>query len=335
MPTVSSVAAAASSSTPSTPTTPPASTTPPPVIELEFDNIIDAGEPEVPATPAAPPPPEVPPSWRVPRPEGANFHIEQHTWDALIYAMTHGKNVLLKGPSGSGKSEVCYLAAQALGLHIEAFNMGAMSEPRTSLIGTTHFAKDRGTWFGESRFVRTVKKPEGVILLDELTRCTPSAYNILIPLLDNQRYLALDESEDSPIIKRGEKIAFCATANIGVEYSGTEVMDEAIKNRFSIIIDMTFPSPDAETKILTAKTGIDQSTAEQLVKFATTQRDLIKTGKFNVGISTRMLLASAEYIKSGVPLCKALNFTVLNHFSDEGGADSERVALDLIVQKFK
>src|SRR5262249_19769279 len=98
--------------------------------------------------PTAPP---TAPEWRRARPAEDEFFVPEEIWEQLCYAVHHGENVLLTGPSGCGKSEICYLLARAAGKSVEAFNFGAMTEPRTSLIGNTHFDRRRGTRFVESR----------------------------------------------------------------------------------------------------------------------------------------------------------------------------------------
>ena len=80
------------------------------------------------------------------------------------------------------------------------------------------------------------KTPNVVILLDELSRAHPDAWNILMTVLDQgQRYLRLDEADGSPIVNVAEGVTFIATANIGNEYTSTRVMDRVILDRFVTI----------------------------------------------------------------------------------------------------
>ena len=275
-------------------------------------------------------------NWReVPRPDPKFFFVPKDIWQILLYGMTSGKNVLITGPSGSGKSEIVYIAAKALGLPLATFNMGAMSEPRTSLIGATHFSKDKGTFFNESRFVRHVTQDIGVVLLDEITRCERAAYNILLPLMDRQGYLALDESEDASLIRKGTLISFVATANIGMEYTGTEEMDKALRDRFCDVIDMWFPPPNNEEQILMNRCpGLKLEDAKKLVELATLQRDLARNDhEFVTYVSTRMLLSAGEKTAHGIEFRQACKFAIENQFNDDGGDSSERARICQIIQK--
>lgn len=270
-----------------------------------------------------------------PRPDSSKFYVSPEVWDQCIYGVMKGKNVLIIGPSGSGKSELVYEVAKAMGYELVAMNMGALSEPRSSLIGNVHFDKDKGTWFAESRFAKALKSGKCCILLDEITRSDREAFNILLPLLDRQGYIAVDEAEEPVIIKRSKDVAFLATANVGMEYTGTSAMDKALKDRFSIIIDMFFPSPELETEILMGRVpGLKKEQAVGLATLAKRQRDIrISTDDFSEYISTRMLLEAADQIAVGVSFLDACKYSIINHFSAEGGVESDRTKIEQIIKK--
>ena len=114
--------------------------------------------------------------------------------------------------------------------------MGSTQDPRATLIGNVHFEKSKGTYFSESLFVKAIQTPNAVILLDELSRAHPDAWNILMTVLDQgQRYLRLDEQDGQATINVAEGVTFVATANIGNEYTSTRVMDKALMDRFTIV----------------------------------------------------------------------------------------------------
>jgi len=160
-------------------------------------------------------------------------------WKYLIRCAMRGKNIMMTGPAGCGKTMAAKSVVNSLDRPDFYFNLGATQDPRATLIGNTHFNKEDGTVFSEALFVKAIQTENAVILLDELSRAHPEAHNILMTVLDEgQRYLRLDEAEGSPTIKVANGVTFIATANIGNEYTATRVMDRALIDRF-IIVEMS------------------------------------------------------------------------------------------------
>ena len=182
-----------------------------------------------------------------------DFYIDKLKWKFLVRNIEKGKNIMMTGPSGCGKTDATFKAARALDREVIYFNLGATQDPRSTLIGNTHYNKDTGTYFSESLFVSAIQKENTVILLDELSRAHPEAWNILMTVLDPiQRYLRLDEKDNSPTIKVANGVSFIATANIGMEYTATRVIDRAILDRFALI-EMEPLSEENEFTLLKGK----------------------------------------------------------------------------------
>ena len=160
----------------------------------------------------------------------------------------------MTGPSGCGKTMAAKSLINALDRPQFYFNLGATQDPRASLIGNTHFAKDTGTYFSESLFVKAIQTENAVILLDEISRAHPEAWNILMTVLDQgQRYLRLDEADGAPTINVAEGVSFIGTANIGNEYTSTRVMDRALLDRFVVIEMDPFEIPIEHKVVFQAK----------------------------------------------------------------------------------
>ena len=263
--------------------------------------------------------------------------IEELKWKYLLRSAVRGKNILMTGPTGCGKT----LAAQSLVKSLKRpdyyFNLGATQDARATLIGNTHFNKENGTFFAESAFVKAIKTPNAIILLDELSRAHPEAANILMTVLDaGQRYLRLDEAEGSPIIKVASGVTFIATTNIGGEYTATRVMDRALMDRF-VQIEMDLLDKEGELALLKFKfPEADEYSLNALAEIADTTRQLIKTdaSKISTIVSTRVNVEAAGLIYDGFTLFEAANIAILPYFSNDGGLDSERVFMTQLLQKY-
>lgn len=258
------------------------------------------------------------------KPPENEFFVTDENWEQTLFAITHGMPLLVVGPSGTGKTELLYRAAKAARRNLEAFNMGAMTEPRSALIGVTHFNPMCGTVFQESRFVQNLRRPYTTILLDEVNRAPKEAVNMLIPLLDEQKMIGLDEKEDCEVVHPAEGVGFCATANIGCEYTGTTELDWAVMNRFQIVIHMGFMDLLHEMEVLCKRCPeINFEDVARLVKVAEKQRELWRDGEYGTPITTRSLLAAAKQCAAGVPVDTAFKFCIQNHFSSVGGLASD------------
>ena len=217
------------------------------------------------------------------------------------------------------------------------FNLGATQDPRATLIGNTHFDQGKGTYFSQSLFVEAIQTENAVILLDELSRAHPDAWNILMTVLDyGQRYLRLDEADGSETIKVANNVTFVATANIGNEYTSTRVMDKALMDRFTIV-EMDVLSEEDENKLLNYMfPNVDSNVLSSVAKIASLTRSesSSETARINSGISTRTTVELCGLLYDGFALEEAAEVSIYPQYDSTGGVDSERTFVKQIVQKF-
>ena len=258
-------------------------------------------------------------------------------WKYLIRSAVRGKNIMMTGPAGCGKTMAAKSVVNSLDRADFYFNLGATQDPRGTLIGNTHFNTDSGTYFSESQFVKAIQTPGAVILLDELSRAHPDAWNILMTVLDyGQRYLRLDESSGQETIKVADGVTFVATANIGNEYTSTRVMDKALMDRFTIV-EMDVLSEDDENKLLNYMfPNVDSSVLGSVAKIASLTRTESgsETARITSGISTRTTVELCGLLYDGFNLEEASEVSIYPQYDNTGGLDSERTFVKQIVQKF-
>jgi len=264
-----------------------------------------------------------------------DFIISDLKWKYLMRCINKGKNLMFVGAAGTGKTQVVFKAAEQLDKKIFYFNLGSTQDVRSSLIGNTFF-KD-GTYFEESAFITALKTPGSVILLDELSRANPEAWNILMPVLDvNIRKIRLDEKENSPEISVADGVSFIATANVGFEYTSARMLDRALVDRFSVV-EMDVLNKEDEMRLLNIKfPNLSPKMNEVLCDIS----DKIKTeckredAKLNSLLSTRMLIEAAEMFEDGFDLGEVAELIIYPQYSDEGGVDSERIYTRQLIQKY-
>jgi nitric oxide reductase NorQ protein len=258
-------------------------------------------------------------------------------WKYLIRSAVRAKNIMMTGPSGCGKTLAAKALVKALKRPDYYFNLGATQDARATLIGNTHFDSSKGTFFSKSAFVKAIETTNAVILLDELSRAHPDAWNILMTVLDQgQRYLRLDEAEGSPIIKVAEGVTFIATANIGNEYTSTRVMDRAILDRFTTI-EMDVLNDVQEFELLKYMfPEVDEYDLKAVAEIAHHTREVSKSdnGKLSNMVSTRASVETAGLIYDGFSLFEAAEISMMPFFSNDGGVDSERTYITQLIQKY-
>ena len=263
--------------------------------------------------------------------------MKELKWKYLVRSAVRGKNILMTGPAGCGKTMASKSLVNSLDRPDFYFNLGATQDPRATLIGNVHFDKKKGTFFSEALFVKAIQTPNAVILLDELSRAHPDAWNILMTVLDSgQRYLRLDESDGQQTIAVAEGVTFVATANIGNEYTSTRVMDKALMDRF-IIVEMDVLNSEEEHGLLQYMfPHVESELLKSVAEIATQTRSESKSeaGRLSTGISTRTSVEIAGLLYDGFGLDEAAEVTVYPQFSDDGGLESERTYVKQLVQKY-
>lgn len=270
--------------------------------------------------------------------------ISDTKWKYLVRSVIRGKNILLVGPTGCAKTLTAQMVATKVGKsnNFFYFNLGSTQDARSALIGNTHFKKDSGgTLFNESAFVKAIRTPNAIILLDEISRAHHDAINILMTVLDPlQRYLRLDEKEDNEIVKVAKGVNFIATANIGNGYTATRIMDRALLDRFPVKIEMLPLNKDEEFELMIEKFNISdkdiKNTLKDIIEIANHTREQVKMedGKLTNFLSTRSVVEMSELLLDGFSLLEIAENVIYPNFATEGGADSERIYVKQLVQKY-
>lgn len=247
----------------------------------------------------------------------SGFYIEERRWNILLRNIMKHKNTMLVGPTGTGKTDVIIRICKALNIPCRIYDMGAMMDPLTDLLGS-HRLENGTSKFDYAKFVQDVQEP-GVILLDELSRAPQMTNNILFPCLDDRRMLPVEIADSNGLrsVPVHPECTFIATANIGSEYSGTNELDAALENRF-MTIQVDYLPKSIEAQILTIRTGCDEKSAMKIVGVANVIRERYMDGSLSKTISTRETLACGELVVDGFSLLESVNFAFCEKFPKHG-----------------
>ena len=300
------------------------------------DDFMDEAKEAYTPEPSAPPTVMTKLKGSVKVPEEFKFS-DDNTFYTMLRNIYRGKNILITGPSGCGKSSLGKILADITNKPYYAFNFGDTMNPSAKLLGDTKFNQTEGTWFKPSRFVSALMDDRGAfMMLDEVTRDrTGDLGNILMPVLDGQKYLALDESDTADTVKIDEGAFFFAPANIGREYLGaSHDLDRAWKDRFTGgIYELDYLPQKKEQELIELRVaGIDTQDAYRITDFAQRIRNLYKSEELSCSVSTRMCLSVAEFVVDGMELIDALQQVCLPFYPIQAGDDTERVRVIQTIQ---
>lgn len=254
------------------------------------------------------------PRFAVPTIEDDGFWVGEDNWYLLLVNLLQQENTLFTGPSGTGKTELVLTACRKLGLKCHVYDMGSMYDPISEMLGVHRIAPDGSSVFDYASFTQDIQE-EGVILLDELSRATPAVNNILLPCLDSRRALPVEMAgtKDRRSIPVHPKCRFVATANIGAEYTGTNMMDRALMDRF-FPVELSYMPAEQEVEVLMKRYGINKSDARNIVSTAGTVRSNYAKEELGTTLSTRETLRAARMVAAGYTAAAAMELTYLPLF---------------------
>lgn len=228
--------------------------------------------------------------------------------DMTIIAEIHRKreNLLIEGPTGSGKTTFIYAYAAAAGLPVINVPCNGAIDTRT-LFGGWSPTEDGGYAFAPGELVLGVLHG-AVIILNEVNFAPPKILATLFGLLDRRRTLYLPEAAGSDfptMIKAHPDVMIVADFNPG--YEGTRPLNKAFRNRFKHKWKMGY-SPEVEDALLCSAS---------LLEMAVKLRKRVEAGDLFTPIPTNALMEFEDNAWSETLGWDYAIYNFLNTFSDE------------------
>jgi len=230
--------------------------------------------------------------------------------------------IRLVGPAGCGKTMLAMQFAAKAKRPCVIIDCPTLREAK-DLFGFKT-ADDKGIRWIYSQFVNAIRVPRMVVILDEINRLSPMAMNTFLPMADSRGQTFLDDTGEFITVAAG--VTFFATMNEGSQFTGTDQMDGAISDRFSDIIEVDYLDEKDESLLLQRKHGLDAARSDKLAMIAKTVRAKHKACEvYTKSLSTRLLENAAS--KLAVIGNSSLEFSIVNHFTDDGSKESERAKI--------
>lgn len=217
--------------------------------------------------------------------------------------------VMLKGPTGCGKSRFVEYMAWKLGRPLITV---ACNEDMTAsdLVGRYLLDKDGTRW--QDGPLTTAARIGAICYLDEVVEARQDTTVVIHPLTDHRRVLPLDKKGE--LIEAHPEFQLVISYNPGYQ-SLMKDLKQSTKQRFAAL-DFDYPEAGLEAEIVAQETGVDTETANKLVQVAHRTRNLKGHG-LDEGISTRLLVYAGQMIAEGVDPAAACQMTLVTPLTDD------------------
>ena len=231
--------------------------------------------------------------------------------EVVLFEQCHHRQlaVMLKGPTGCGKTR--FVEYMAWRLQRPLITISCHDDLSTSDLVGRFLIGSEGTTWQDGPLTRAVR--EGAICyLDEVVEARQDTVVVLHPLSDHRRMLPIDKTGETVIATPGFQLV--VSYNPGYQRMLKD-MKPSTRQRF-VAFDFDFPPPEREAAIVEHEGQVEPNLAVALVTLGARLRQLRDRGLAEVP-STRLLIAAARLIASGIPVSDACYAAIVAPLSDE------------------
>jgi nitric oxide reductase NorQ protein len=249
------------------------------------------------------------------QPVGAECSVFEH-------AHRNALPLLLKGPTGCGKSRLVEHMAAKLGRPLVTVPCHDDTSA-VDLVGR-YLVQGGETVWQDGPLTRAVRQG-AVLYLDEIAEARPDVVVVIHPLADHRRQLVIERRDE--VIEAAPGFQLVVSFNPGYQ-RGLKEMKPSTRQRF-VAVSMGYPSAELELAVLRGETSVDEATGRRLVALAGKVRHASELGLAEVP-STRLLVHTARLIGSGLPPRLACDVGIVQALTDDpdlGQALRDLVAL--------
>lgn len=217
--------------------------------------------------------------------------------------------MLLKGPTGTGKSRFVEYMADRLG--VDLLTVLCHEETSTVDLLGRYIIKGNDTEWMDGPLTRAVRHG-GIIYLDEIAEARPDVLVAIHSLTDHRRILYLDRHHET--LAAPANFMLVASFNPGYQ-KGYKELKPSTRQRF-VGLSFQYPGKVLESEIVQSETQVEKSVANKLVSIAEKVRGMVELGLTET-VSTRLLVDAALLIHSGMPPRLACSVAIAEPLTDD------------------
>ena len=201
----------------------------------------------------------------------------------ICNAVTAGdvRAVLFHGPAGTGKTMSCKLVCQEIGLPI--MDVINCTENLDEFVLGKFIPEEDRIIFKESYTTKAIRDG-GAVVFEEINFAKPQYLAFLNSLLDDNGFVRLDNGE---LVRRHPNFRFFATMNLG--YFGTKELNQALYNRFNVVVELASLADDAIVKMLVARIPECKDKTDKILGVYHKLKKKIESEELDIVISPRNL----------------------------------------------
>lgn len=253
------------------------------------------------------------------------FYSPQGNEESLFdHAYKNQLPVLLKGPTGSGKTR--FIAHMAAKLNVPLYTVSCHDDLTASDLVGRYLIGDGQTVWNDGPLTRAVREG-GICYLDEVVEARKDTTVVIHPLTDDRRILPIDRTGET--LHAPDNFMLVVSYNPGYQ-SMMKGLKPSTRQRF-ISMSFNYLKSEQEQAVIEKETGIDSLMAKKLVAMANALRQL-KDHDLEEGASTRLLVYTARLIHSGFEPVEACLAGLIEPLSDED--DVVKALMEVVYASF-
>ena len=232
--------------------------------------------------------------------------------------------VLLKGPTGCGKTR--FVAHMAARLGLPLYTVACHDDLTAADLVGRHLIGDGKTVWCDGPLTRAVREG-GICYLDEVVEARKDTTVVLHPLADDRRVLPIDRTGE--LLEAPPSFMLVVSYNPGYQ-NLLKGMKPSTRQRF-VSMRFDFPRPEQEEAVLIGETACAPDLARRLVAIANALRAL-KDRDLEEAASTRLLVYAALLIKDGMDPVAACRVGIIESLTDD--ADVAEGLMEVVAATF-
>lgn len=239
---------------------------------------------------------------------------EEHLLNDTVITLALGKNILLKGPTGSGKTKLSESLAAYFGQPVHSINCSVDLDAE-AMLGFKTIIETNGKnriEFVEGPVIQAMKKGH-LLYIDEINMAKPETLPILNGVLDYRRQITNPFTGE--VVKAKPTFSVIAAVNEG--YAGTAPLNEALKNRF-VTFDLPYISGEVLFSVLKQESILqDERLIQQFVLLSADLTTLVESGRLPEEASSIRALVDACDLALYIPPMRAVESAIAGKLDDE------------------